>query len=156
MTAVPERPPMPDLAKGYDLLMHSGTRGRRDGRPYSAVRVVSVGPKYVGVVPADRYEAYVADPQANRWHVRKFLREDWREGDRGKRVGCSASILAREQAEYDDRLGLAMRTVRDAAGLDTRARSAFDPRQHPGHFLALAEVVHELMTDLGIEATPDE
>ena len=146
---------MPDLVKGYDLMLYSGTPGRREGRSWSPVKVVTIGPKYVGVIPVDRYEAYVADAPANRWWVRKFLREDWHEGERGKRIGYTAMIGTREQAEFDARLAGAMRFVRDVAGLDTRMRSMFDPRQHPGRLIVLGEVLAELLAEFGIEPEAD-
>src|SRR5690242_21091339 len=99
------RPEFPaDAAKGDSLIMRAGTPGRRDGKTDHPVRVVTLGPKYIGVIRTDRYEAYLADPAANKWLVRKFLRDDQREGDRSSRIGYPAEIVTPEQAAYDLRI----------------------------------------------------
>lgn len=117
------RPETPELHKGDRLFMYSGTPGRRDGKRYTAVVVVTLGPKYVGVIQESRAEAYAADPENNRWYVRKFLREDMREGERGKRIGYTASLATAEQRAYDERLFSVGVYLRDVLGVDVRASS---------------------------------
>jgi hypothetical protein len=90
---------MPPLKRGDRLIMRDGTRGRRDGKRDVEVRVVIVGRKFVHVITADRYDAY--DPDVHRWLLRKFLIADQREGERGTRVGYTASVGTPEQHAYD-------------------------------------------------------
>jgi hypothetical protein len=131
----PERPALPKLAKGDALVMRSGTPGRRDGTRPLAVRVVTVGRKYVHVIGADRFDAY--DPDRDRWYVRKFLIEDQREGERGTRVGYSASIATAEQHEYDRLHGDADEYLREQ-GIVLRAASRWY-----GHEVLLADLMRQ-------------
>jgi hypothetical protein len=134
MTAA-ERPALPKLAKGDRLIMRSGTPGRRDGKRATDVRVVTAGRKYVHVIGADRFDAY--DPAVHRWLLRKFLLDDQREGEPGKRVGYTASIATAEQHEYDRMHGDAVEYLREQ-GVMLRAAS----RWH-GHEVLLAELMRQ-------------
>jgi hypothetical protein len=136
---------MPELSKGDTLLMYSGTPGRRDGKRWSEVRIVTLGPKYVGVVSADKYDRYLANPSDWSISVRKFLREDMTEGERGKRIGYSASLATREQQQYDALLDRAMTLLRDRAGIDLRYGTMFDYRKHPERIVELADAVAPLL-----------
>lgn len=117
------RPETPKLAVGDALFMHSGTPGRRDGKRYSDVRVTTVGRKYVHVIGSDDYERFVAEPESWRWKVRKFLIEDMREGERGRRIGYTASLATVEQRAYDEQQLAASIYLRDVVGLDVRRDS---------------------------------
>lgn len=145
-----ERPPLPKLSKGDTLVMRSGTRGRRDGQRDTEVRVVTVGRKYVHVIAADKYEEYLAAaPEARswRWTLRKFLLADQREGDRGTRIGYSASIATAEQQAYDVlHLGVA-EYLRDQ-GVTVEQRSPWFGRE--------VELANLLKFVTPAEAAPDE
>lgn len=132
-----ERPAFPEqLAKGDRLIMRSGTPGRRDGKRATDVRVVIVGRKYVHVLAADRFETY--DPDADRWRLRKFLLDDQREGEPGKRIGYTASIATAEQHEYDRMHGDAVEYLREQ-GIYELARAG----RWRGHEVLLARVMRE-------------
>jgi hypothetical protein len=125
------RPPLGKLNVGDELIMMSGVPGRRDGKRASAVRVVTVGRKYVHVVLAEYFEAYTAAaPEARswRWSTRKFLIEDQQEGERGKRVGYSASVATAEQHAYDLREMGAADYLREQ-GIDLRHNSPWRGRE---------------------------
>jgi len=117
------RPELSKLNRGDTLWMLSGTPGRRSGQTYSEVRVVTIGPKFVGVVSADKYDRYLADPAEWRWTIRKFLLEDQKEGARGTRYGYSAAVATAEQREYDERLWAVGVYLRDVVGVEVRANS---------------------------------
>ena len=134
------RPALPQLKRGDTLIMRSGVPGRRDGQRDSEVRVVIVGRKFVHVITADRFDKY--DPEAHRWLLRKFLIDDQREGERGRRIGYSASIATPEQHAYD-------RAEQDAAeyladqGLDVRPGSPWRGREG-----VLAEILRAAEADV--------
>ncbi len=132
----PGRPALPKLVKGDELVMRSGTPGRRDGKRSSLVRVVTAGRKYVHVISAERFDAY--DPDRDRWHVRKFLLADQRQGEPGKRFGYSASIATREQHEYDRLHGSAAEYLREQ-GVYELARSS----RWRGHEVLLADLMRQ-------------
>jgi hypothetical protein len=151
------RPEMPALKPGDELMMYSGTPGRRDGRSYSLVRVVTVGRKYVHVIWADRYDAYIAEPQNNRWYLRKFLIQDMTEGEPGKRIGYSARLATTAQAVYDTQVTEARDFLRDVAGIDiVRGIGHRYPFSDTDNLIELAKVVRELFDPPHpeIEATP--
>lgn len=129
------RPALPKLAKGDELVMHSGVPGRRDSKRATKVRVVAVGPKYVQVIAPERFDAY--DPKRDKWYVRKFLIEDQKEGPRGSRIGYSATIATAEQYEYDVEHGGADEYLREQ-GIVLRHTSPWR-----GHEVALARLMRE-------------
>lgn len=120
------RPETPPLAKGDKLFMYSGTPWPRSSKSYKEVVVVTLGPKYVGVVDAGRAEAYAADPAGKKWIVRKFLREDMTEGERGKRFSYSATLATAEQRAYDERQYAVAVYLRDVLGVDVRRGGPLD------------------------------
>jgi hypothetical protein len=134
MTAA-ERPPLRRLAKGDRLMMRGGTPGRRDGHRATEVRVVTIGRKFVHVIAADRFERY--NPDTDRWYLRKFLIEDQHEGERGRRIGYSASIATPEQHEYDRLHGDADEYLREQ-GVVLRAASRWY-----GHEVLLARLMRD-------------
>jgi hypothetical protein len=136
------RPGLPQLKRGDALVMHSGTPGRRDGQRATDVRVVTVGRKYVHVIAAEQYESY--DPERDRWHTRKFLIADQREGEPGKRFGYAARIATAEQYEYDRLHGSAAEYLREQ-GITLRPGSRWY-----GHEVALADLMrkHEPPTEV--------
>jgi hypothetical protein len=140
-----KRPETPPLVVGYDLLVHSGTPGRRDGKGWSPVKVVTVGRKYVHVIGAENFDRYQAEPDKWRWRVRKFLLEDMCEGERGSRVGCAATLATVEQHGYDALLDRSLSLLRDRAGIELRYGTAFDYRHHPERVVALADAVAALL-----------
>lgn len=95
------RPALRSLKRGDELIMTSGTPGRRDGQTDTAVRVVTVGRKYVHVIVERFHEDYLADPDKYGSYVRKFLIEDQKEGERSTRIGYSAKVATVEQHAYD-------------------------------------------------------
>lgn len=97
------RPPLPALSVGDELVMVSGTPGRRDGQRATAVKVVIVGRKYVHVIPAEHFDDY--EPTRDKWRLRRFLLADGREGEPGRRFGYTAHIATAEQRVYDLRQG---------------------------------------------------
>lgn len=136
----PDRPALPKLSFGDELTMRSGTPGRRDGKRESLVRVVIVGRKYVHVVLAEDYEAYVAaEPEARSWRLsaRRFLLADQREGAPGSRIGYTASIATAEQHEYDRMHGDAVEYLRKQ-GIALRAASRWY-----GHEVLLARLMRD-------------
>jgi hypothetical protein len=121
------RPPLPKLKRGDELVMVSGTPGRRAGQSASTVRVVGVGPKYVHVIDARWFDGY--DAARDKWRVRKFLIEDQEEGERGTRVGYAATIATVEQREYDDLARDAALTYLREQGLTVERRSPWWHRE---------------------------
>ena len=139
------RPETPPLVVGYDLLMYSGTPGRRDSKKWSPVKVVTVGRKYVHVISAQRFDDYQADPVKHRWYVRKFLLSDMREGEPARRVGYTSMLATVEQQGYDAMLDRSLSLLRDRAGLDFRYGSVFDYRHYPERVIELADAVAKLL-----------
>lgn len=126
-----DRPGLGALNVGDTLIMRSGTPGRRDGQTDTAVRVVTVGRKYVHVVLAEYYERYIAaTPEARswRWSTRRFLLADQKEGAPGDRVGYSASIATAEQHAYD-REHVAADAYLRSEGVDLRRSSPWFGRE---------------------------
>jgi hypothetical protein len=139
------RPETPPLVVGYDLLMYSGTPGRRNGKSWSPVKVVTVGRKYVHVIGAEDFDRYQAEPDKWRWRVRRFLMRDMREGEPGSRVGYTAALATEEQRAYDGLLDRSLSLLRDRAGIDFRYGTPFDYRHHPERVVELADAVAALL-----------
>jgi hypothetical protein len=95
-----KRPDLPALKRGDRLVLRGTTPGRRYSMTESTdVRVVGIGPKYVHVITAHRYDQYEA--KRDKWITRKFLLADLQEGDRASRYGYPASVATPEQHAYD-------------------------------------------------------
>lgn len=129
------RPEMSEIKRGDELMMFSGTPGRRDGRSWSAVRVVTAGCKWIHVIAAERYTDPL--PDNARWHVRKFLRADLREGEQSGRVGYTAFLATPEQAAYGTRLEAAHAVIR-GAGLSIDRQGPFHGDDDAVFALAIA------------------
>lgn len=108
------------------------------------VRVTGAGPKYISVIASELYEAFVAEPSSNRWRVRRFLREDMGEGERGGRVGSTARLRTREQAYYDAVTEDAERFIRGRAGLTIERDSPYRDRDM---MVGLAAILRELLPE---------
>lgn len=108
MTGRPEL--LPELKRGDLLYATENGYGRRGVTNWRPVKVVSVGPKYVHVIAAERYTDEV---KPRDWNVRKFLLDDQIEGTPGERYGYSARVAAAEQRAYDERLAAADEYLRE-------------------------------------------
>ena len=100
------RPETLDLSKGDRMLISSSGGGFRFGpvwhRPrVDEVTIVGLGRVWVTVIATKDAESYFADPDSWKWRTRKFLRADMREGVPARRVGTAATLVTREQHEYD-------------------------------------------------------
>lgn len=136
------RPETPGLVKGDRMEMFDGVPSRRDGKRYVPVEVVTVGPKFVHVVPISMLELphYKREPSR---YTRRFLLADMKEGVPAGRVGYPTTLATQEQAAYDSRLAAARDYVQRVAGLDVRSGSRFaDPDMLVNLAGLLAEVLH--------------
>jgi hypothetical protein len=97
------------------------------------------------VISAKHFDSYQAEPDKYRWHVRKFLMRDMREGEPGSRVGYSAALATEEQRAYDGLLDRSLALLRDRAGIDFRYGTPFDYRHHPERVVELADAVAALL-----------
>jgi hypothetical protein len=128
------RPELPKLKRG-DLLHATENRyGRKAARDWRPVKVVSVGPKYVHVIAAERF---TDDVSARDWNVRKFLLDDQHEGARSERTGHAASLATDEQRAYDERLAAADEYLREQGIVIDRWGKWYDPDRR----VRLAELV---------------
>ena len=110
------RPELGALAKGDIVLVRD--RYRRGAESAAReMRVVTLGPKWVGLLDVDCRWAGTTE---ERFYVRRFLLADQREGEPGKRVGYGTHFATREQHEYDALLAAAETYIRDVAGLEVR------------------------------------
>lgn len=141
------RPETPELAKGDVLIATSGHH--RNRMSVAEVRVVGFGPKWIHVIASDGYEAFLADPAQHRWRVRKFLREDMGEGERGKRVGYGSRLATLPQAAYDVETAEAWRFIRDRAGLTIERGSPYVDRDM---MVGLAGILRELPPEAADDA----
>jgi hypothetical protein len=126
--------------------MYAYSLSRREGRRWSEVRVTGVGPKYVTVIAAERYEDFLADPQANRWWTRKFLIEDQFEGPRDTRTGYGARVATHEQVEYEVRDQAARAYLNDTLGLVVKGSDS--PLNDPDKLIAFTDFLRASALDI--------
>lgn len=139
-----KRPEVPKLVKGYGLWVHRGQN-------WTPVKVVSVGPKHIGVIPAEHYDEYLSTPITLQWRVRKFSCEDMLEGERGKRFGSTASLVTNGQRKYDALIDSTDALLRERAGISFRHDSPFSPLSHPERLIELADAIAPLLDRYGQE-----
>lgn len=149
------RPATPPLVKGDALLLHPGSSRWWPEKLYE-VRVVGLGPKWVTVIAAASYEAFLADPPANRWRTRRFTLADMREGEPGKRVGYPATLVTREQAAYEARRLAAGKFLNEVLGVVVANRQS--PLHDPDRLIAFADFLRASRLDILLpsEATDDD
>jgi hypothetical protein len=111
------RPELGPLRKGDIVIVRDGYRGSGANRTPREFRVVTLGPKWVGLLDA---ESKSAGTRHERSETRRFLLRDQREGAPGTRIGYGTYFATREQHAYDVRLAEAEAYVRDVAGLEVR------------------------------------
>jgi hypothetical protein len=111
------RPELGTLAKGDIVIVRDRRRGSGADRTAREFRVVTLGPKWVGLIDVGNRWAGTPD---ERLYIRRFLLADQREGAPGTRVGYGTYFATREQHAYDVRIAEAEAYVRDVAGLDVR------------------------------------
>ena len=111
------RPELGALSKGDVVIVRDRYRGADTDRTAREMRVVTLGPKWVGLLDVNSRWAGTSD---ERLYLRKFLLADQREGAPGTRIGYGTYFATREQHAYDVRLAEAEAYVRDVAGLEVR------------------------------------
>jgi hypothetical protein len=111
------RPELGPLKKGDVVIVRDRYRGAGADRSVREMRIVTLGPKWVGLL--DVGSRWAGTP-SEKFYVRRFLLADQREGEPGRRVGYGTFFATREQHEYDTLLAAAETYIRDVAGLEVR------------------------------------
>lgn len=111
------RPELGTLTRGDIVIVTDRRNGSGADRRAREMRVVTLGPKWVGLL--DLTSRWAGTPH-EKAAIRRFLISDQCEGEPGKRVGYGTAFATREQHEYDVRLYEAETYIRDVAGLEVR------------------------------------
>jgi hypothetical protein len=111
------RPELGTLKKGDVVIVRDRYRGSGADHTARKFRVVTLGPKWVGLIDA---ESRWAGTRHERAAIRRFLLRDQREGEPGSRIGYGCYFATPEQHAYDTLLSAAEEYVRDVAGLEVR------------------------------------